>query len=268
MGFPRQEYWSGLSFLPHTGIKLETLVLVGSFFITSATWEAPVEYAPQVILLCPVWMGTRTSCGPSRSGSSKTGLWDAGNPTDYEAQAQVYRSGTWALGSDSFRIWMFKASSLAWALGLAPTVPRALSPDWQFRRWSPGAPLGGPGTASGWSKAGEAERGVNRKSAAGAAHRAGGGRSRRPSELQPPFVPSLPTLCSSSWWVELPRSEPELGPGLSGVPEAPTPTSCRSGGAWAWVLQTPAPSSSPFLVGCGGFLFCLTHLFTSVFLTP
>ena len=94
MGFPRQEYWSGFSFLPHTGIKLETLVLVGSFFITSATWEAPVEYAPQVILLCPVWMGTRTSCGPSRSGSSKTGLWDAGNPTDYEAQAQVYRSGT------------------------------------------------------------------------------------------------------------------------------------------------------------------------------
>ena len=52
MGFPRQEYWSGLSFLPNTGIKLETLVLVGRFFITSATWEAPVEYAPQVILLC------------------------------------------------------------------------------------------------------------------------------------------------------------------------------------------------------------------------
>ena len=55
MGFPRQEYWSRLSFLPHPGIKLETLVLAGSFFITSATWEAPVEYAaktPQVILLC------------------------------------------------------------------------------------------------------------------------------------------------------------------------------------------------------------------------
>ncbi|KAG5210549.1 hypothetical protein JEQ12_015743, partial [Ovis aries] len=56
--------------------------------------------------------------------------------------------------------------------------------------------------------AGGAERGVNRKLAEGAAHRAGGGRSRRPSELQPLFAPYLPTLCSSScldlllatWW--------------------------------------------------------------------
>ena len=45
MGFPRQEYWSGLSFpspgdLPHPGIKpmsLESPPLAGRFFTTSIT---------------------------------------------------------------------------------------------------------------------------------------------------------------------------------------------------------------------------------------
>ena len=45
MGFPRQEYWSGLSFptpgdLPHPGIKpmsLESPALAGRFFTTSTT---------------------------------------------------------------------------------------------------------------------------------------------------------------------------------------------------------------------------------------
>ena len=49
MGFPREEYWSGLSFppqgnLPDTGTEPTSLtspVLVGRFFTTSFTWEAP-----------------------------------------------------------------------------------------------------------------------------------------------------------------------------------------------------------------------------------
>ena len=47
MGFPRKEYWSGLSFpppgdLPHPGIKLSSLVsCTGRFFTTSTTWESP-----------------------------------------------------------------------------------------------------------------------------------------------------------------------------------------------------------------------------------
>ena len=48
MGFPRQEYWSGLPFpapgdLPDPGIKPTSLVsstLAGKFF-TTASWEAP-----------------------------------------------------------------------------------------------------------------------------------------------------------------------------------------------------------------------------------
>ena len=48
MGFPRQEYWSGLprpplGALPNPGIKPAALmspVLTGGFFITSTTWEA------------------------------------------------------------------------------------------------------------------------------------------------------------------------------------------------------------------------------------
>ena len=48
MGFPRQEYWSGVSFpspgdLPNPGIEPASLVshvLAGGFFTTSITWEA------------------------------------------------------------------------------------------------------------------------------------------------------------------------------------------------------------------------------------
>ena len=50
VGFPRQEYWSGLPFsspadLPDPGIRLSpltSLALAGRFFPTSATWEAPM----------------------------------------------------------------------------------------------------------------------------------------------------------------------------------------------------------------------------------
>ena len=48
MGFPRQEYWSGLLFpspadLPNPGMETVSLMspaLAGGFFTTSATWEA------------------------------------------------------------------------------------------------------------------------------------------------------------------------------------------------------------------------------------
>ena len=48
MGFPRQEYWSGLPFpspgdLPNPGIETPSLAspaFAGRFFTTSATWEA------------------------------------------------------------------------------------------------------------------------------------------------------------------------------------------------------------------------------------
>ena len=45
MGFPWQEYWSGLPFpspgdLPDPGIEPQSPALAGRFFTTSATWEA------------------------------------------------------------------------------------------------------------------------------------------------------------------------------------------------------------------------------------
>ena len=51
MGFPRQEYWSGMPCsppgdLPNPGTEPASLmspVLAGGFFTTSITWEAPVE---------------------------------------------------------------------------------------------------------------------------------------------------------------------------------------------------------------------------------
>ena len=57
MGFSRQEYWSGLPFLPpgdlpDPGIKLESptsSALAGRFFTTSATWEAPIWVVSKMI---------------------------------------------------------------------------------------------------------------------------------------------------------------------------------------------------------------------------
>ena len=58
MGFPRQEDWSGLPFpppgdLPNPGIEPASLAspaLVGGFFTTGSTWEAPgaLSYQPGV----------------------------------------------------------------------------------------------------------------------------------------------------------------------------------------------------------------------------
>ena len=48
MGFPRQEYWSGLPFpapgdLPDPGIEPTTPALAAGFFTTSTTWEAQLK---------------------------------------------------------------------------------------------------------------------------------------------------------------------------------------------------------------------------------
>ena len=45
VGFPRQEYWNGLSFpppgdLPKPGTEPKSPAWAGGFFTTSATWEA------------------------------------------------------------------------------------------------------------------------------------------------------------------------------------------------------------------------------------
>ena len=66
LGFPRQEYWSGLPFptpgaLPDPGIKLSSLeppALAGEFFTTGATWEAwvqPSELTVSTYILSGLW---------------------------------------------------------------------------------------------------------------------------------------------------------------------------------------------------------------------
>ena len=57
MGFPRQEYWSGLPFpppgdLPNPGIKLLFMspALAGGFFTTSAIWEVQSWYIILILL--------------------------------------------------------------------------------------------------------------------------------------------------------------------------------------------------------------------------
>ena len=51
MGFPRQEYWSGLPFpspgdLPNPGIELEPPALGGGFFTTEPPQKPEVVFAP------------------------------------------------------------------------------------------------------------------------------------------------------------------------------------------------------------------------------
>ena len=58
MGFPRQEYWSGLPFpppgdLPDPGIQPASLAspaLAGGLFTTSTNWEAPGRLGPSDFL--------------------------------------------------------------------------------------------------------------------------------------------------------------------------------------------------------------------------
>ena len=52
MGFSRQEYWSGLPFLPRDlpdpgiePVSVMSLALLGRFFTTSATWETQENWS-------------------------------------------------------------------------------------------------------------------------------------------------------------------------------------------------------------------------------
>ena len=54
MGFPRQEYWSGLPFptpgyLPNPGMKPMSPVLATRFLTTSPTLEAPLERSSPIL---------------------------------------------------------------------------------------------------------------------------------------------------------------------------------------------------------------------------
>ena len=63
MGFSRRAYWSGLLCLPprdlaNTGIEPTSLMssaLSGGFFTTSATWEAPVDEARNILVCVAIF---------------------------------------------------------------------------------------------------------------------------------------------------------------------------------------------------------------------
>ena len=92
MGFPRQEYWSGLPFpipgdFPNPGIELISPALAGRFFTTSNTWEALVNVSwggKEQNLWCEVakvlpWPSHHLSQRPLVSPWSSLGLtpcWD------------------------------------------------------------------------------------------------------------------------------------------------------------------------------------------------
>ena len=75
MGFPRQEYWSGLLFpspgdFPDPGIKFTSLVspaLAGRFFITSTTWETHLTNMHIFKLKFPIILHTLSSNWPSKT---------------------------------------------------------------------------------------------------------------------------------------------------------------------------------------------------------
>ena len=82
MGFPRQEYWSGLPCpspgdLPDPEIKpisFMSLALAGGFFTTSATWEAHVHFN-----YCQTGVQERGEghhCGPTLLSLFTSGMWD------------------------------------------------------------------------------------------------------------------------------------------------------------------------------------------------
>ena len=57
MGFPRQEYWSGLPFpfpgdLPDPGIEPESFALAGRFFTTEPQGK-PVQYDTALLFVAP-----------------------------------------------------------------------------------------------------------------------------------------------------------------------------------------------------------------------
>ena len=101
MGFPRQEYCSGLSFLspgdfPEPGIEHTSLAspaLAGGFFTTSATWEAQMmsTYCSSV--------GKESACSAGNPGSIP-GLGRSpgegnGNPLQYPCLENLMDRGAW-----------------------------------------------------------------------------------------------------------------------------------------------------------------------------
>ena len=79
--FSRQEYWSGLPWLPPgdlpvPGIRLESLVspaLAGKFFISSATWETSLWHTGPLIVMYRWVLGLKPMCPALQGGFSTTG---------------------------------------------------------------------------------------------------------------------------------------------------------------------------------------------------
>ena len=74
VGFPRQEYWSGLPFpspgdLPEPGIKLEAPALAGGFFTTEPPGKPlyVLHAVCSVVQLCPTLFNPVDCCPPGSS---------------------------------------------------------------------------------------------------------------------------------------------------------------------------------------------------------
>ena len=71
MGFPRQEYWSGLPFLPPGNLPpsrdrthVSYVSCIGRWILYCATWEAPTEKLIDVICSPPIRVNTPSLCCP------------------------------------------------------------------------------------------------------------------------------------------------------------------------------------------------------------
>ena len=141
MGFPRQEYWSGLLFpypgdLPSPGIKATSCTLAGGFFTTESPGKPPIYIAAAAAKLlqsCP------TLCDPidgSPPGSPVSGILQA-------------RTLEWvAISFSNASKWKVEVKSLSrvWLLATQWTAAYQASPSMGFSRqeyWS-GVPLPSP----------------------------------------------------------------------------------------------------------------------------
>ena len=80
VGFPRQEYWTGLPFpsagdLPNPGIEPVSLALAGGFFITNATQSSHIKMSPKSYNKCPFFL-TKKNYLFGCAGSLSCGMWD------------------------------------------------------------------------------------------------------------------------------------------------------------------------------------------------
>ena len=104
VGFPRQEYWSGLPFpppgdLPDPGIKPTSLMsptVAGGFFTTSLTWEAPFLQMAKARL----WVHWNHSFDMHLSSlETKSYAFPSGTPSRYNFMSS---DSGWGLGSRQF----------------------------------------------------------------------------------------------------------------------------------------------------------------------